>query len=105
METFSTLDLIGAHDWSQSFFTTYALSLSFFESVVLDVLVRQNVERTLILADVNGVRAAVDEYGSRCAGRVYEVEPVAVERGCFHPKLLALTSPTEARLVVGSGNL
>ncbi len=105
METFSTLDLIGAHGWSQSFFTTYALSLSFFEAVVLDALVRQNVERTLILADVSGVRAAVEEYGSRCAGRVYEVEPVAVERGCFHPKLAVLTSSTEARLVVGSGNL
>src|ERR1035438_8255282 len=105
MDTFSPQDLIRAHPWSQSFFTTYALSLSFFEAVVLDVLVRQNVERTLILADVDGVQAAEERAGSRCAGRVYEVEPVAVAHGCFHPKLMALTSSTEAHLVVGSGNL
>jgi hypothetical protein len=105
MNTFAPLDLIRAHQWSNSFFTTYSLSLSFFEAVVLDALVRQNVERTLILADVTGVRAAVAEYGSRCAGRVYEIEPVAVEHGCFHPKFLALTSPTEAHIVVSSGNL
>lgn len=65
MKTFSALDLIQAHRWSNAFFTTYALSLSFFEAVVLDGLVRQNVERTLILADVTGVSAAVAEYGSR----------------------------------------
>src|ERR1035437_1763966 len=105
MDTFSPLDLIRAHPWSHSFFTTYALSLSFFEAVVLDALVRQNVERTLILADIDGVRTALAEYGSRCAGRVYEVEPVAVDDGCFHPKLMPLTSPQEAHLVVGSGNL
>jgi hypothetical protein len=105
MNTFSPLDLIGAHQWSNSFFTTYALSLSFFEAVVLDALVRQNVERTLIMADVTGVSAAVAEYGSRCAGRVYEIEPVAVTHGCFHPKFMVLTSSTEAHLVVGSGNL
>jgi hypothetical protein len=105
MDTFTPLELIRAHPWSHSFFTTYALSLSFFEAVVLDALVRQNVERTVILADVDGVRAALAEYGSRFAGRVYEVEPVAVAHGCFHPKLMALTSSTEAHLVVGSGNL
>ena len=105
MDTFSPLDLIRAYSWSHSFFTTYALSLSFFEAVVLDALVRQDVQRTLILADIDGVRAALAEYGSRCAGRVYEVEPMAVEHGCFHPKLMALTSTTEAHLVVGSGNL
>jgi hypothetical protein len=105
MDTFTPLELIRAHPWSHSFFTTYALSLSFFEAVVLDALVRQNVERTVILADVDGVRAALAEYGSRCAGRVYEVEPVAVAHGCFHAKLMALTSSTEAHLVVGSGNL
>src|SRR5580700_5558359 len=105
MKTFSPLELIGAHQWSSAFFTTYALSLSFFEAVVLDALVRQNIERTLILADVTGVSAAVAEYGSRCAGRVYEIEPVAVDHGCFHPKFIALTSATEAHLVVSSGNL
>jgi len=105
MRVFSSLDLIRAHPWSSSFFTTYALSLSFFEAVVLDSLVRQHVGQNLILADVEGVRAALAEHGARSVGRSYEVEPVAVNHGCFHPKLMALTSPTEAHLVVGSGNL
>ena len=70
MDTFSPLDLIQAHPWSHSFFTTYSLSLSFFVAVVLEALVRQNVERTLILADIGGVREAVAEYGSIWAGRV-----------------------------------
>jgi len=59
----------------------------------------------MILADVSGVRAALAEYGSRCAGRVYHIEPVAMDHGCFHPKLVALTSPTECHLLIGSGNL
>jgi hypothetical protein len=105
MPAFSSLDLIRSHLWSQSLFTTYALSLSFFEAVVLDALVRQSVEKTLILADISGVRTALAEYGSRCAGRVYDVEPVAVKHGCFHPKLLLLTSGAETHLVVSSGNL
>jgi hypothetical protein len=51
MNVLSPLDLIRANQWSQSFFATYAVSMSFFKAVVLDALVRQNVERTLILAD------------------------------------------------------
>jgi len=34
------LDLISAHPWRRAAFTTYALSLSFFEAVILDALVR-----------------------------------------------------------------
>jgi hypothetical protein len=105
MRVFSSLDLIQAHQWSSSFFTTYALSLSFFEAVVLDSLVRQGVEDNLILADVEGVRGAMAEHGARNVGRTYDVEPVAVEHGCFHPKLMVLISPTEAHVVIGSGNL
>jgi hypothetical protein len=105
MNSFSSLELIRAHQWTGAFFTTYALSLSFFEAVVLDALVRQGVERILIMADVTGVSAAVSEEGVRSAGRAYQVEPVAVSGGCFHPKMLVLTSSTEAHLVISSGNL
>jgi hypothetical protein len=34
------LDLVSAHPWRRVAFTTYALSLSFFEAVILDALVR-----------------------------------------------------------------
>lgn len=102
---FSALDLISAHSWQRSVFTTYALSLSFFEAVVLDALVRTGGSKTLILADVDGVRAALSEQGARRAGRDYEVEPIAVKNGVFHPKVSLLSSPDECHLLVGSGNL
>ena len=99
------LHLIAARPWQRAAFTTYALSLSFFESVVLDALVRGNAREALILADVDGVRAAVSEQGARRVGRDYEVEPVAVDTGVFHPKLTVLTTDGECHLLVGSGNL
>jgi hypothetical protein len=105
MNSFSSLELIRSHGWTRSFFTTYALSLSFFEAVVLDALVRQGVEQTLIMADVAGVAAALSEEGVRSAGRAYQVEPVAVSHGCFHAKLVVLTSQAESHLLIGSGNL
>jgi hypothetical protein len=100
------LHLISAHPWQRAAFTTYALSLSFFEAIVLDALVRAEAHEALILADVDGVRAALGEQGARRVGRDYEVEPVAVEAGgVFHPKITVLTAPDECHLLVGSGNL
>jgi len=39
--------------------TTYALSLSFFEAIVLDRLIRGGGRQAMILADVEGVRASL----------------------------------------------
>jgi hypothetical protein len=90
-------------------FTTYALSLSFFEAVVQDALIRGNEGtpcQCIVIADVEGVRNAISEQGARGVGREYQVEPVEVEGGpVFHPKIVALTSPTQSHLVIGSGNL
>lgn len=105
MADFAVRDLLGAHNWSRLFFTTYALSVSFFEAVILDAIVRQQVDSALILADEAGVRSAMNEFGAQGVGRSYDLEPVVVSGGCFHPKLLALLSQDEAHLVVGSGNL
>jgi hypothetical protein len=100
------LDLVSAHPWQRAAFTTYALSLSFFEALVLDALVRAEAHEALILADVDGVRAALSENGARRVGRDYEVEPVVVDTGgVFHPKITVLTAPDECHLLVGSGNL
>jgi len=41
------LDLISAHPWRRAAFTTYALSLSFFEAVLLDALVRGGGRRAM----------------------------------------------------------
>jgi hypothetical protein len=45
------------------------------------------------------------ELGAQSVGRAYEIEPVSVIGGCFHPKLLSVTSKDDAHLVIGSGNL
>jgi len=105
MPALSSLELIQAHRWSGVLFTTFSLSLSFFEAVVLEQIVRNQIGECTILADVIGVRSAFEEIGAREAGRVYDIEPVAVKNGCFHPKLTAFISDEEAQLVIGSGNL
>jgi len=82
------IDLVSAHRWERVTFTTYALSLSFFEAVVLDALIRGGARQALILADVQGVRASLSEQGAQRVGKDYNVEPVAVSYGrAFHPKI------------------
>lgn len=104
--SFTPLELISAHQWQRVTFTTYALSLSFFEAVILDGLVRGGGgSQPLILADVHGVRESLSEQGAHRVGRDYEVEPIAVSGGVFHPKISVLASGDECHLLVGSGNL
>src|SRR4051812_24428954 len=102
---FTPIDLVSAHPWQRVTFTTYALSLSFFEAVILDALVRGGGSQALILADVQGVRASLSEQGAQRAGKDYEVEPVVVSSGVFHPKISILSSADECHVLVGSGNL
>ncbi|MFD1104437.1 hypothetical protein [Sphingobium olei] len=45
------LELISAAPWKRVAFTTYALSLSFFEAVLLDALLRSGGRNALILSD------------------------------------------------------
>jgi hypothetical protein len=99
------VDLISASPWRQAIFTTYSLSLSFFEAVVLDALVRGGGREALILADVSGVRGALMEQGARGAGREYLVEPIAVNVGVFHAKISAFVAKDDCHMLVGSGNL
>jgi hypothetical protein len=101
----SQLIIAGGAPWSRVVFTTYALSLTFFETIVLDALVRARAKQVLILSDVEGVRASLSEKGVRGAGRDYLVEPVAVSGGVFHPKIGAFVAEDQAMLTVGSGNL
>lgn len=103
---FTPVELLEAHPWQRVAFTTYALSLSFFEAVVLDALVRGRASsHPLVLADVDGVRASLSEQGAQRVGMDYEVEPVAVTNGVFHPKVSVFTSSDECHVLVGSGNL
>lgn len=99
------LVIAGGAPWSRVVFTTYALSLTFFETVVMDSLVRGGAKQVLILSDVEGVKASLSEKGVRSAGRDYLVEPVAVVGGVFHPKIGAFVGADQAMLTLGSGNL
>lgn len=100
------VDLVEAHPWQRVVFTTYALSLSFFEAVILDALVRGGGgAQALVLADVYGVRASISEQGAHRVGKEYEVEPIAVTTGVFHPKVSVFISADECHVLVGSGNL
>ena len=100
------LDLVEAHPWQRVAFTTYALSLSFFEAVILDALVRGGGNsQAIVLADLDGVRASISEQGAHRVGKDYEVEPIAVTNGVFHPKVSVFVSADECHVLVGSGNL
>lgn len=99
------LDLVDAAPWRETVFTTYALSLSFFEAVVLDRLVRGGGRNSLILSDPEGVRAGLSEQGARRVGRDYELEPIACSTGVFHAKVSAFFGENDCHLLVGSGNL
>lgn len=99
------LDLVDAAPWRETVFTTYALSLSFFEAVVLDRLVRGGGRNALILSDPEGIRAGLSEQGARRTGRDYELEPIACSTGVFHAKVNAFFGQSESHLLVGSGNL
>jgi hypothetical protein len=97
------IDLVSAHRWERVTFTTYALSLSFFEAVVLDALIRGGSHHALILADVQGVRASLSEQGAQRVGKDYNVEPVAVSSGrAFHPKISVFSDKDESHVLVGS---
>lgn len=101
----SPLAVSSAAPWSRVVFTTYALSLTFFETVVLDALTRARAREVTILSDLEGVRCSLGEKGVRGAGRDYQLEPVAVSGGVFHPKISAFVADDDAMLIVGSGNL
>lgn len=105
MKSFSVLDLIGAHEWRRATFTTYSLSASFAEAVIVEALMRQGVSEITVLTDPLGYRMALRERGAVRIGREYVVHPVAVRNGCFHPKIMILEAADAVHATVGSGNM
>ena len=99
------LDLAKSAPWNSVLFTTYSLSLSFFEAVVIDALIRGGARNPTILSDPEGVRAGLSELGARLVGRDYELLPVERIGGVFHPKLSVFLNDSDAHLLVGSGNV
>ncbi len=87
-------------------FTTYTLSLSFFEAVLLPVLRQVGCRSISILVDANEAVVSLAEAHVKYAGRRYWLAPVvAPGGGVFHPKVSYLNGADVDVLAIGSGNL
>jgi hypothetical protein len=103
--TFSPRDLLLASKWSSLLFTTYSLSLSFLEAVALSAVAR-SVRRLTVLTDIEGYRSPLADSGAVGVGRHYDVIPIKVHHGVFHPKIAVMADEDgTVRATVGSGNL
>lgn len=98
-------EFLKAERWKHALFTTYALSLSYFESEVLRPLLQQGCDDIWLVCDAQGYRSSLLERCSMRVGQEYRIVPVALPHGVFHPKCIHLVSDDEQLLLVGSGNV
>lgn len=101
----SPYDVLCAGRWRAALLTTFSLSLSFFEAVPLHALRKAGAQDIGILADMTGYQASLAEAGVSDVGRTYDLVPVKVASGCFHPKIMILDGADGLRATVSSGNL
>jgi len=102
----TAIELITKGEWEHVLFTSYAISLSFFESQLLkEGVVRNGCRHIDVLADVDGYAMTLNERQSSRVGVDYRLVPVALENGVFHPKITLLSGKDGEMLLVGSGNL
>ena len=100
------LEIVNEGQWEHALFTTYALSLSFFETQLLKEGLAKNGCRDIqIVADVDGYAMSLSERQSQRVGNEYRLLPTALQNGVFHPKVSYLAGKEEDILLVGSGNL
>ena len=104
-EEHSPLEYIANGRWEKALFTSYALSLTYFETYVLPQLRKSGCEMVSVLVDKDGYRASLMEMRSRHVGQEYSLIPVSVTSGIFHPKVTYLWGQDEDLLMIGSGNL
>lgn len=105
LTSISPYEVIRSGRWHTALLTTFSLSLSFFEAVPLHALRKAGAQDVGILADLMGYQASLAEAGVSDVGRTYDLVPLKVATGCFHPKLMLLDGPDGLRATVGSGNL
>ena len=100
------IQIINEGTWEHALFTTYALSLSFFETQLLKEGLAKNGCRDIqIVADVEGYAMSLSERQSQRVGNEYRLLPTALQDGVFHPKISYLAGKEDDVLLVGSGNL
>jgi hypothetical protein len=106
LQKLSPYEILAADRWHSALFTTFSLSLSFFEAVPLHALRARGARNIGILTDIVGYRASLSEAGVADAGRTYDLVPVRLSTGYFfHPKIMILAGDDGPRAAVGSGNL
>jgi len=98
-------EVLASRRWERALFTTFSLSLTFFETEILPTLRRQGCRDVWIVTDAVGYRASLTERRSTRIGQEYRVVPVGLPDGVFHPKCTFLAGPGGDLLLVGSGNL
>jgi len=98
-------EFLSAARWKHALFTTYALSLSYFESEILRPLLQQGCDDIWLICDAQGYRSSLLERRSMRVGQEYRIVPVGLRNGVFHPKCIHLCSDDEQVLLVGSGNV
>ncbi|PRY19236.1 hypothetical protein CLV78_1268 [Aliiruegeria haliotis] len=101
----SIAGFLSESQWKHALFTTYALSLSYFESEVLRPLIGQGCDDIWLVSDAQGYRSSLLERRSMRVGQEYRIVPVGLPHGVFHPKCIYLCSDDEHLLLVGSGNV
>ena len=101
----SIADILTQARWKHALFTTYALSLSYFESEVLRPLLQAGCDDIWLVADAEGYRASLLERQSMRIGHEYRLVPAALPNGVFHAKCIYLSSDDGDLLLVGSGNV
>ena len=97
--------VLEAGGWQKVLFTTYSLSLTFFESIILRALRESECREIWVVADAEGYRSSLMERGSNGVGYEYRLIPIGLRNGVFHAKCCYLIGAEADVLIVGSGNL
>jgi hypothetical protein len=97
-------EIIASESWKHALFTTYTLSLSYFESEVLRPLIRSGCNDIWVIADAEGYRASLLERRAARVGQEYRLIPAALPHGIFHAKCIYLSGDDDL-LLIGSGNV
>ena len=92
----SIAEILGMRPWKHALFTTYTLSLSYFESEILRSLLRAGCSDISLVSDAEGYRSSLLERRSMRVGQEYRLIPVAMPKGVFHAKCIYLGSEAVA---------
>jgi hypothetical protein len=99
-------EIITSKSWDKVLFTSYVISLSFYETQLHRFgLARNNCRDIRIVCDKDGYQFSLGERQTRGIGNEYQVTPALLPQGIFHPKMTWLSSEEIDIVLIGSGNL